>query len=470
MYYLNVLLLIIFLILLSYINSESSDEKEDEDEKLLCSLNTDCDKCELCNNYSTCSYFNTFCYKRNSNDYKRYIELQNNLSLYYLNDTDMKQFCNPRNITLNKQQNYLTIFTSSSKELIQSYHCIYNIKNEYYLKHNTDHAKINFEIRKSSMGIYEEKNAEINFFLIFLYKSENNWRFFNFRDDQIRNSSFTKLLDQISEIEILLDFFSLNDTNSRIHENLILSISMENPSENLKKIYKVVIIILSIILLIIIILIIIFVYIQRKIVLERVRKIREEAKKKQKLKLMLDNFLKNELKSQIFDEKININDYNSCTICCENFIIGQSEVSITPCLHLFHHECIQKWLQEKIDNPFCPNCNFKFLEYIQNPAIKIKIRTKNKKIFSNKKKEKKEKIEEKGKNLIDENILDNNLGEEKIRKCNTEELPSSEHLRFDIEPIMLKTNKDDNDDNNKDTFLNLRDNNNNNTDVKNTKK
>ena len=461
MYYLNVLLLIIFLILLSYINSESSDENEDEEEKPTCSLNTDCDKCELCNDYSICSYFNTFCYKRNTNDYKRYIELQNNLSLYYLNDTDIKNFCNPRNISLNKQQNYLTIFTSSSKEFTKTYHCIYNIKNEYYLKHNTDHAKINFEIRQPYMGLESRNKTEIKFFLIFLYKSDDNWRFFNFRDDQLRNTSFTRLLDQISEIEILLDFFSLNDTdNNKVYENFILSISMENPSENLKKIYKVVIIILSVVLLLIIIFIIIFVYIQRKIVLERVRKLKEEARKKERLQKMLDNFLKNELKPQIFDNKININDCDLCTICCENFVMGQSEVSITPCLHLFHHECIQKWLQEKNIDPFCPNCNFKFMEYLENPVIKIEIKSKNKKIFNSKKKEKK---------LIDENIFDNNLEEEKIKKCNTEELPSTEHLRFDIEPIILRTNKDDNDDNNKSIFLNLRDNNNN-TDIKNTKK
>ena len=448
MYILNVLLLIIFLILLSYINSESSDEKEDEKENPLCSLNSDCDKCELCNNYLNCNYFNTFCYKRNTNDYKRNIELQNNLSLYYLNDSNTIKFCNPRNITLNKEQKYLTIFSSSSKELIKSYHCIYNIKNEYYFKQSIDHAKINFEIRKANMGINLRNNSEINFFLIFLYKIENNWRFFNFKDDQLRNSSFTKLLDQISEIEILLDFFSLNNTNNKVYENLILSISIENSIENLKKMYKIIIIILSILLFIIIILIIIFIYIQRKLVLEQERKIKEEAKKKEKQKKMLEDFLKNELKPQIYEEKININDYNSCTICCENFIIGQSEVSITPCFHLFHHECIQKWIQEKINNPFCPNCNFKFLEYLENPIKKIQIRSKNNLILNTKKKEK----------LIDENIFDPNLIKEKIIKFNTEEPPSSEHLKIVIEPFALMKDKCDTDDNNKSFYLNLHDN------------
>jgi len=43
-----------------------------------------------------------------------------------------------------------------------------------------------------------------------------------------------------------------------------------------------------------------------------------------------------------------------CSICLEPF---ESEVSQAPCGHVFHKECIQKWLLHKKKE--CPNCRFK---------------------------------------------------------------------------------------------------------------
>ena len=80
----------------------------------------------------------------------------------------------------------------------------------------------------------------------------------------------------------------------------------------------------------------------KPIYFDRGGKIKEEQEKIEKKKKMLDDFLNNELKSKIFDKKLNFINCDSCSICCDNFIIGQSEVSITPCGHIFHHECIEK--------------------------------------------------------------------------------------------------------------------------------
>lgn len=41
-----------------------------------------------------------------------------------------------------------------------------------------------------------------------------------------------------------------------------------------------------------------------------------------------------------------------CTICMENAPIG-TEVTVLPCTHWFHHECIKPWLQQ---NQTCPHC------------------------------------------------------------------------------------------------------------------
>ena len=112
-------------------------------------------------------------------------------------------------------------------------------------------------------------------------------------------------------------------------------------------------------------------------ILEQERRIEEQEEKNREQKRLVEDFLKNDLKKEIFNERTKINDCDSCTICCEDFIVGQSEVSITPCFHVFHYDCIYKWINEKINNPCCPNCNFKFTEYMKNP-VKIEVKRREK--------------------------------------------------------------------------------------------
>ena len=109
--------------------------------------------------------------------------------------------------------------------------------------------------------------------------------------------------------------------------------------------------------------------ITRKMIRERELARSEEELKKEKNKKLAINFLNDELKSQLFNDKINLNDCDMCTICCEKFVINESEVSVTPCAHVFHYDCIKKWVNEKITDPHCPNCKFSFLEYMENPTI-----------------------------------------------------------------------------------------------------
>ena len=358
---------LLILILILYIKTQEPEEK------VSCSLNTVCSDCEFCQDYSNCNFFNIFCYQNNSGDYMRNEDLQNNLSLYYKNDRDINSFCNSRSITLNKAQKSFNIFESPSNTLnnifTKSFHCEFYVTNKYYLEHSTDQAKINIEIKNS-------EKSQIKFFIMFIYKTGNSWRFFRYNDTQIRNSSFTRVLDKISEFQILLDFFSL-DTTEEINEYLSLSISTDNPSEKMKVIYIVIIVILCFFLLLVIALVILYYYLRRKMILEQERRIEEQEEKNREQKRLVEDFLKNDLKKEIFNERTKINDCDSCTICCEDFIVGQSEVSITPCFHVFHYDCIYKWIKEKINNPCCPNCNFQFTEYMKNP-VKIEVKRREK--------------------------------------------------------------------------------------------
>ena len=430
MYFIYIILLITFLLLISNINTENTDELE---EKPFCSLYDECDKCILCNEYDNCNFYNILCYQKQSADYKRNDELKNNLSVYYNNDIDIINFCHSRNITLNSDMNTFTIFESPLVQLKKSYHCNYYITNDFYSKHDSYKAKINFEIKKRNSNKNIENN-KINFFLIFLYKSGGKWRFYHFDSEEIRNSIFTKELEQITDCEILLDFFSSENNNSNINENLILSISIENSSINLKKIYIAIIIVLIIILLLIIITIIAFFIFRKKLLLNQQRQIREAKAKLEKHKKLIEKFKKYELKPIIFNEKINFNNCDTCSICYEKFILGKSEISITPCSHIFHHKCIIKWVNEKSENPNCPNCNFKFIEYMENPIKKIQL------------KRKKLNYDENKTNAINiKNTL--NLDEDKKRNL-SDDLPSSEYLRIKMLPKSSKNHIEKNSENN----------------------
>ena len=401
---------LLILILILYIKTQEPEEK------VSCSLNTVCSDCEFCQDYSNCNFFNIFCYQNNSGDYMRNEDLQNNLSLYYKNDRDINSFCNSRSITLNKAQKSFNIFESPSNTLnnifTKSFHCEYYITNKYYLEHNTDQAKINIEIKNS-------EKSQIKFFIMFIYKTGNSWRFFRYNDTQIRNSSFTRVLDKISEFQILLDFFSL-DTIEEINEYLRLSISTDNPSEKMKVIYIVIIVILCFFAFLVIALVILYYYLRRKMILEQERRIEEQEEKNREQKRLVEDFLKNDLKKEIFNERTKINDCDSCTICCDEFIVGQSEVSITPCFHVFHYDCIYKWIKEKINNPCCPNCNFQFTEYMKNP---VKIEVKRREKSSNE-------LISKEDNKIDNNDRNVNVNVGNEINENNNNLLNSEQLRI----------------------------------------
>ena len=344
---------LLFILLISHIISND-----------ICNLDIECNKCDECEQLSECNFYNVFC-KRNSS-VERLPNLHNNLTNLFKSNTNIDSFCNSRSIALNSVEDSFTLFESSSEKIQGTkpilYSCEYFIINKYYFDHETDQAKLNIEIRSQVANV--PNDSQLKFDIIIIYNSYGEYRLNTLSDESIRGKYYSRFLDKLSDIEILIDFYN-NSTNS-ILETLIIDIETDNPSEKVKIIYLAIIIILAFFILVIIALIIVYFFLKRKIMREREQIAFEEEEKNRHNKKLIENFLKDELKIQTFSDKIKLNDCDTCTICFDNFVIGESKVSITPCLHVFHHECIEKWIKEKIINPLCPNCKFSFLEYMEN--------------------------------------------------------------------------------------------------------
>ena len=65
--------------------------------------------------------------------------------------------------------------------------------------------------------------------------------------------------------------------------------------------------------------------------------------------------LQNILKKIKYDKSKHKQNQDSCCICVEDFE-KTSVVRETPCGHLFHDECLMKWVETKLAAPDCPFC------------------------------------------------------------------------------------------------------------------
>ena len=103
------------------------------------------------------------------------------------------------------------------------------------------------------------------------------------------------------------------------------------------------------------------------------RGVDDEAFEQQKLeeenKLKIKYALKHSLKSKKYLKKYGLKDSNTCTICIEDFKENKSKVSITPCKHVFHYQCLSNWLRKNVMNPKCPNCNNNLIQDIKDSDI-----------------------------------------------------------------------------------------------------
>ena len=339
-----------------------------------CTLSTDCKQCEFCGNsteeYSTCNFYNIFCEYPENKNYEYNRKMKNKYINYFRSDSAINSFCGERKTILKSMEDSFAIanLKISPNLLTKSLHCDYEIQNLYYYLHGSDKAKLTLQIKSSNDNINE--NDRIKFSLFLIYTTSDSLRFQNLNDTQIRNIEYSKDLGHISDIEILIDF----KNNGNGEEYLEISIETENPSKKTKIIYIIVLVVCGVLLLAIIILIILYIIIRKKINRIEENQRNEEIEKETKIKLnkkIIEYLLENDLKAKIFTKDLVVNDCEKCSICLEAFECNKSQVSITPCKHIFHFDCLKNWLETEVLNPQCPNCKYSILSNIDLNSIKL---------------------------------------------------------------------------------------------------
>ena len=104
---------------------------------------------------------------------------------------------------------------------------------------------------------------------------------------------------------------------------------------------------------------------------ERMEKIRKKYGNTMVIKILLNKIIEEVTYNKSFKE-----DYgDNCTICMNNFC-NNMVIYKTPCEHIFHKECFNKYLKniKKKEKLTCPNCNQNLL--INKKFLKLRIKTK----------------------------------------------------------------------------------------------
>ena len=380
-----------FFILIIFLSSILFSFKGDVN--ITCSFNIDCNDCDFCGEeseiYTNCNYDNIFCKEDNQHFFSP--RLKNEYDKFFRKDEEIDKLCGNEDIEYILKKEPITFLEINKNNYPKGkyIHCLYTFNNlEKYKKYA---PSIIFQINKKD----NNKKSDMIFNIIIEHTNRDEEKI----QKLITNNNLTEnniFEDSLTDTEELLIFIDILNINYEGEENLILKYQI-NKNKYLLNLSSH-ILYASLIL---IFLIILFVLIMKlcfpeckkssttdpnyeqarnlahprlsrdenmeNIIINR-NEMSPEIKKK--IKYLSEKVLKNEIYSKNFEK------YGStCTICLENFIDEKSQISITPCEHIFHMECIKKWIQSNGFKPYCPNCKHKFIKDENNSPVMMIVRT-----------------------------------------------------------------------------------------------
>ena len=126
-------------------------------------------------------------------------------------------------------------------------------------------------------------------------------------------------------------------------------------------------------------------------------------------RVLIKCLLKKQVETIEYTKKLEETFGDKCTICMDGFQIG-IKIYKTPCEHIFHIKCFDKYLNgiNKKDKLVCPNCNQNLLinkKYLKLRAKKVDV--KNQRIINK---------EDNGKEIVINNSISENGGDDKEKE------------------------------------------------------
>ena len=354
-----------------------------------CSFNIDCNDCDFCGeeseDYTTCNYDNIFC----KGDTQHFFSprLKSEYDAFFRKDSEVREFCGKGEIEFDLQKKPVLIFDANKNNFPKGklVHCSYIFNRIDNYKKYEPSLVIQFNP--------DQKNIHLNFKIIIEFTSVDELKTQKLitNDDLRKNNIFEETLKDTEEILIFIDFLN---TEYNSEETLEIKYKI-NKNLYLVDIYSLILYgLLGLVFIVLLIIIIIKICNPKALKCKKSKKEHQrippssrqvtinrngnivisqrEAKKEIKKKVNYESL--KILKNCIYEENLIQKYDNKCTICFEAFIVGKTKISITPCEHIFHMECIKKWIESNGVNPFCPNCKYCFIknkDEINSPSLMI---------------------------------------------------------------------------------------------------
>ena len=336
-----------------------------------CDIDKYCESCTFCgnetNDYTPCSYYNLFCIK-NSSDIFFQDSYLNKYTTFFRNISNANDFCGKQTYIFDLPINSFSIINKTAKNIQNSNinHCNYEIYNTQYFYNFEGTA--NLIIRLKTNNVKKNKIKLIFNILLRDTRSLSSKQKIIKEIDLIKED-YKLILFNYNIIIILVDFYVDGEIKANIDEYIEVRIDIDNNNVVINSFKTIIFRVIFTVFILLIIYIIIIVYYRHKKNID-ITRIQNEFIQNKKLKEKqktekIDKLFKTILTAKEFNKNDVTNGCTECMICIEKFI-NKCIICITPCKHIFHNECLCKFIEtaKKNENPIikCPLCNYDFLE------------------------------------------------------------------------------------------------------------
>jgi len=338
----------------------------------VCNINEKCSNCNFCEDKNCTNLFhNSFCYNSDNHTYTINDSLfatYDKISSSLKKDTS-NNFCGKSDIYSEiKSDKVYQFFSFNSPDYLKDHNvlCHYTINNEN-LKSNEE---LIMEVDNNMKADKVNRGNAKNIILIIVEEISEARRDMYYID--IEEFSNKKINIKVAEYKSISLYVSLlgNNNNTKNEDLISLSLGIKKGVDKTKK-YKYTIIGFCILCILCVgtCFILYLIKYKRNRELYRLRAIQMANNQNaigsqldpNEKRIKLEKLYKKELKKRKYLKKDNLNETTACSICLEEFEENKSEVSITPCLHIFHFNCLHNWLYSENSKCLCPYCNHDLL-------------------------------------------------------------------------------------------------------------